>query len=53
LPSAVKAQNHRSQIEHEYPGLLARKLHDAASLIRETSREFFARYRAWVEPYLD
>lgn len=49
----VKAQSHRSQIEHEYPGLLAGKLHDAAVLIRETSREFFARYRAWIEPYLD
>lgn len=49
----VKAQGHRSQIEHEYPGLLAGKLHDAAILIRESSREFFARYRTWIEPHLD
>lgn len=49
----VKAQNQRSQIEHEYPGMLAGKLHDAAILIRETSREFFARYLAWIEPHLD
>jgi hypothetical protein len=49
----VQAQSHRSQIEHEYPGLLAGKLHDAAILIRETSREFFAGYRTWIEPFLD
>ena len=49
----VKAQGQRSQIEHEYPGLQAGKLHDAAILIRETSHEFFALYRAWIEQYLD
>jgi hypothetical protein len=49
----VTAQGHHSQIEHEYPGLLAGKLHDAAVLIRETSREFFALYRPWIELHLD
>lgn len=46
------AQKHRSQIEHEYPGLRAGSLHRAAILVRESSPEFFASFRAWIEPHL-
>lgn len=49
----ARAQRGRSQIEHEYPGLRAGRVHDAATLIRETSLEFFTRFRPWVEPHLD
>jgi hypothetical protein len=48
----ARAQKGRSQIEHEYPGLRAGRVHDAAILIRETSLEFFTRFRAWIEPHL-
>jgi len=48
----ARAQKGRSQIEHEYPGLRAGRVHEAAIVIRETSLEFFARFRAWIEPHL-
>jgi len=48
----ARAQKGRSQIEHEYPGLRAGRVHDTAILIRETSLEFFTRFRTWVEPHL-
>lgn len=48
----ARAQKGRSQIEHEYPGLRAGRVHDAAILVCETSLEFFTRFRAWIEPHL-
>jgi hypothetical protein len=48
----ARAQKGRSQIEHEYPGLRPGRVHDAAILIRETSLEFFTRFRTWIEPEL-
>jgi uncharacterized protein YutE (UPF0331/DUF86 family) len=48
-----KAQDLRSEIEHEYLGLPAGRVHEAALLVLEYSAEFLDRYRAWIEPYLD
>jgi hypothetical protein len=47
------AQSNRSQIEHEYPGLRAGKVHKTAILVRDASREFFALFCPWIEPHLD
>lgn len=49
----VDAQRDRSQIEHEYPGLRAGNVHKAAILVRDSSREFYALFRPWIEPHLD
>jgi hypothetical protein len=49
----VKGQDARVEIEHEYVRLRAGKLHEAAISVRDASQEFFALFRAWIEPYLD
>jgi len=49
----VRCQDARTEIEHEYVQLRAGKLHEAALLVRDSSREFFDLFRAWIEPYLD
>lgn len=48
----VRAQIARSTIEHEYLGSSAGDVHRAAELVRAVTREFLARYRPWIEPYL-
>jgi hypothetical protein len=48
----VRAQVARSTIEHEYLGSSAGDVHRAAELVHAAAREFLARYRPWVEPYL-
>ena len=49
----VRAQKARSAIEHEYVRLRAGKVHEATLLSHDVAREFFGRYRGWIEPYLD
>jgi hypothetical protein len=49
----IDAQKDRSQIEHEYPGLRAGNVHKAAILVCDSSHQFFAVFRRWIEPYLD
>ncbi len=40
-------------IEHGYIETPAGRVHQAATLIHDSALDFLARYRAWVEPYLD
>ncbi|MGA2454994.1 MAG: hypothetical protein ABSG93_15890 [Solirubrobacteraceae bacterium] len=49
----TRAQNARTMIEHSYVQTPAGNVHQAAGLVRETARDFIARYRKWVEPYLE
>lgn len=48
----VQAQHARSMIEHSYTRVSAGDVHRAAQLVHRSAREFVARYRRWVEPYL-
>jgi hypothetical protein len=48
----LRAQEARSMIEHSYVGAPAGNVHQAAELVLESARDFIARYRPWVEPYL-
>jgi uncharacterized protein YutE (UPF0331/DUF86 family) len=48
----IRAQDARSMIEHGYIETSAGRVHQAAELVRESSRNFIGRYRIWVEPYL-
>jgi hypothetical protein len=49
----TRAQHVRTLIEHSYVQTPAGNVHQAAELVRETARDFIARYRKWIEPYLD
>jgi uncharacterized protein YutE (UPF0331/DUF86 family) len=48
----IRAQKARTMIEHSYVEVPAGNVHRAAELVRESARDFIARYRAWVEDYL-
>jgi uncharacterized protein YutE (UPF0331/DUF86 family) len=49
----IRAQDARSMIEHSYIPTSAGRVHRSAELVREAARDFIARYRTWIEPYLD
>jgi uncharacterized protein YutE (UPF0331/DUF86 family) len=48
----TRAQDARSMIEHSYIHTPAGKVHQAAELIHDTSRDFIGHYRTWIEPHL-
>lgn len=48
----VRAQGARRRIEHSYVRVRAGDVHRATRLIHEAARDFIARYRQWIEPYL-
>jgi uncharacterized protein YutE (UPF0331/DUF86 family) len=48
----VRAQDARTMIEHSYVQIPAGNVHQAANLVHASARDFIARYRPWVEPYL-
>jgi len=47
-----RTQKARSDVEHDYPGMKAGRLHAAVILGLPAAREFAGRYRDWVERYL-
>lgn len=49
----TRAQTARSMIEHSYVRTAAGDVHRAAELIHRASRDFIARYRPWIESYLE
>jgi hypothetical protein len=48
----VLAQNARTRIKHGYVQMPAGDVHRAATLVRDTARDFIGSYRDWIEPYL-
>jgi hypothetical protein len=48
----VQAQNARTRIEHSYIQTPAGDVHRAATLVRDSARDFVGSYRSWIEPYL-
>jgi uncharacterized protein YutE (UPF0331/DUF86 family) len=48
----IRAQEARSMIEHSYIQTSAGKVHQSAKLVRQSARDFIARYRGWIESYL-
>jgi uncharacterized protein YutE (UPF0331/DUF86 family) len=48
----IRAQEARTTIEHGYLGTTAGNVHQAATLIRDTAREFIGPFREWIKPYL-
>jgi hypothetical protein len=48
----VQAQSARVRIEHSYVQTPAGDVHRAATLVRDTARDFIGSYRDWIEPYL-
>jgi len=48
----IRAQEARTTIEHGYLGTTAGNVHQAATLIRDTAREFLGPFREWITPYL-
>lgn len=48
----TRAQDARSMVEHGYIQTSAGRVHQAAELVHDTSRDFIGRYRTWVEPHL-
>lgn len=49
----IRAQQARTAIEHVYVEISAGRVHESAQLVRESARDFIARYRPWIEPYLE
>lgn len=49
----IRAQQARVMIEHSYVDTAAGDVHRATELVHDSSRDFIARYRAWIEPHLD
>ena len=49
----IRAQNMRSEIEHEYLRLPVGKVHEATVLVHESSAEFFGLYCGWIALCLD
>jgi hypothetical protein len=47
-----QAQETRSVVEHDYLRITAGRLHRSIALLAAASREFIARYTAWITPYL-
>jgi uncharacterized protein YutE (UPF0331/DUF86 family) len=48
----IRAQGARRTIEHSYLRVRAGDVHRTTELIHEAARDFIARYRRWIEPYL-
>ena len=48
----VRAQGARRRIEHSYVRVAAGDVHRATELIHHAARDFIARYRKWIEPFL-
>jgi hypothetical protein len=48
----IRAQDARTTIEHGYLGASAGRVHEAATLIHDSSREFIAAFRDWIEPFI-
>lgn len=47
-----RAQRARSDVEHDYPGMKAGRLHAAIELGLPSARKFIRPYSAWLAPYL-
>jgi hypothetical protein len=47
-----RTQKARSDVEHDYPGMKAGRLHAAIELGLPAARRFIGPYRTWVEQYL-
>lgn len=47
-----RTQKARSDIEHDYPGMKAGRLHAAVELGLPAARQFIDPYRVWIEAYL-
>jgi hypothetical protein len=47
-----RTQKARSDVEHDYPGMKAGRLHAAVELGLPAAREFIGPYRDWVEQFL-
>ncbi|HSK50763.1 MAG TPA: hypothetical protein VK889_09765 [Solirubrobacterales bacterium] len=48
-----RAQRARSDVEHDYPGMKAGRLHSAIELGLPSARAFIRPYGAWIAPYLE
>ena len=48
----IRAQDARTTIEHGYLGASAGTVHEAATLVHDSSREFIGAFRGWIEPFL-
>jgi uncharacterized protein YutE (UPF0331/DUF86 family) len=48
----IRAQDARTTIEHGYLGASAGKVHEAATLIHTSAREFIGVFRDWIEAFL-
>jgi len=48
-----RTQKARSDVEHDYPGMKAGRLHAAVELGLPAAREFIRPYSAWIAPYLE
>lgn len=48
-----RVQKARSDVEHEYPGMRAGRLHAVVELGLPTAREFIRAYRSWIAPHLE
>ncbi|MGH2961034.1 MAG: hypothetical protein ACRDL3_02400 [Solirubrobacterales bacterium] len=49
----TRAQKARTMIEHSHVQTPARDVHRATELVHHAAREFIARYRAWIPPYIE
>jgi hypothetical protein len=47
-----RTQRARSDVEHDYPGMKAGRLHAAIELGLPSAREFIRAYGSWIAPYL-
>lgn len=47
-----RAQKARSDVEHDYPGMKAGRLHAAVELGLPSARAFVRPYSSWIAPYL-
>lgn len=47
-----RTQRARSDVEHDYPGMQAGRLHAAVELGLPSAREFIRPYSAWIAPHL-
>jgi uncharacterized protein YutE (UPF0331/DUF86 family) len=48
-----RVQKARSDVEHDYPGMKAGRLHAAVELGLPTAREFIRAYGSWIAPRLE
>jgi uncharacterized protein YutE (UPF0331/DUF86 family) len=48
-----RTQKARSDVEHDYPGMKAGRLHAAVELGLPAARKFIRPYSSWIAPYLE